>query len=229
MQTTTPTSSQPNAARLHRTRIFIVDDHPMIRERLGEIVARQCDLMVCGEAESPAQALERIPAAKPDLALVDLSFRNADGLDLVKDLRIRIPALKILVVSMHEEIHFVQRSLKAGANGYLCKSEPTANIIAAIRRVLDGLGYVSERMAARVMPVLTHGGNGAGVGQLSDRELQVYRLVGQENSTTQIAGMLHVSVKTVETHIANIREKLHYTNFMQLAQHAFHWVQTQGR
>ena len=210
-----------------RTRILLVDDHPLVRERLAEIINDEPDLTVCGEAEDRPQAIKIIQATRPDIAIIDLTLKNSDGLELIKDIRSRWPGLRMLVVSMHDESLYAERVIRAGAMGYITKQDATRNILAAIRRILAGNIYVNERIATRIIqrltvPVATQSLTPGDL--LAPRELQVFELTGKGLVTRQVAGRLRLGVKTVETYRRRIREKLQLTDPNQLLQEAIAWV-----
>ncbi len=216
------TQRQPKAGATFR--ILVVDDHPIVRHGLRQIVEQEPDLEVCGEAEDVTSALELIATVKPDMAIVDLSLGARDGLELLKEIREHHSWLAVLVVSMHDEILYAERVLRAGALGYINKGEATEKVIPGIRQVLDGGIFVSEAVASRMT-----GGNGPPVGGsplelLSDRELQVFRLIGQGLSTRTIAQNLDLSIKTIETYRAHIKQKLKLEHNTHLLQHAFLWL-----
>ena len=210
------------------TQILIVDDHPMVRERLAEVIHRHADLRVCGQADDAFHARQLIATAKPDLVIVDLALKQSDGLDLIKDLQAADPALLILVVSMYEESLYGERALRAGAHGYINKQEATRNIVAAIRRILAGETFLSERLAqalaARVVG-RPAGKPASAVSALSDRELQVFNLIGEGRTVSQIAAILHVASSTVETHRDRIREKLNLPDANAVLRAAIAWKQ----
>lgn len=213
-------------------RIVIVDDHPVVRQGLALLIGQQEDLVVCGEAEDAAHALSAIEALKPDLALVDVSLKGADGIDLTKDLKHRFPDLKVLVVSMLDESFYAERALRAGAKGYVMKQEATEKILTAIRQVLRGEVFLSERMVGRMLKKIAGDSaqkDDSPVSHLSDRELTVFQLIGRGYSTARIAEELHLSVKTVETHRAHIKEKLNLPDAAALAQRAAQWMAVQGK
>ena len=210
-----------------RARILIVDDHPMVRERLTEIINRECDLIVCGEAEDRHQAIEAIKTCPPELVIVDLTLKNSDGLELIKDIRSRWPKLAVLVVSMHDESLYAERCLRAGAQGYITKQEATRNILLAFRCVLSGNIYLNERISTQILSRLTAQPNAASATPtdlLADRELQVFELTGRGLNTRQIAQSLRLSPKTVETYRGRIREKLQVKDTLALLQMAISWV-----
>ena len=223
--------SRTAATAKARTRILLVDDHPLVRERLAEIINREPDLTVCGEAEDRHEALAAIPAKRPGLVIVDLTLKNSDGLELIKDIRSRRPKLRMLVVSMHDESLYAERVIRAGALGYITKQEASRNILVAIRRVLEGIIYLNEKIASHIISrLVAHPGAVATTSAelLSDRELKVFDLIGQGQNTSEIAARLHVAVKTVETYRARIREKLKLENGSDLLQSAISWTHNHG-
>jgi len=222
-----PPSNSPSSKPASRARILLVDDHPLVRERLSEIINDEPDLTVCGEAEDRPQAIKIIQATRPDIAIIDLTLKNSDGLELIKDIRSRWPGLRMLVVSMHDESLYAERVIRAGAMGYITKQDATRNILAAIRRILAGNIYVNERIATRIIqrltvPVATQSLTPGDL--LAPRELQVFELTGKGLDTRQVAGRLRLGVKTVETYRRRIREKLQLTDPNQLLQEAIAWV-----
>jgi DNA-binding NarL/FixJ family response regulator len=215
------------APEAKQTRIVLIDDHPMVRERLAELIAREPDLAVCGEAEDRPQALKIIASTRPDLAIVDLSLKGSHGLDLIKDLQISHPRVLILVVSMQEESLYAERVIRAGARGYITKQEATRKIMAAIRKVLAGEVYLSENLAGQILSKLVgrrRPDEVLSVALLTDRELQVFDMTGQGLGARQIAEQLRLDVKTVETYRARIKEKLHLKDAAELLQRAIAWV-----
>ena len=211
-----------------RIRILLVDDHPLVRERLAEIINREADLMVCGEAEDRSEALEVVKARRPGLVIVDLTLKNSDGLELIKDIHSRWPSLKMLVVSMHDESLYAERVLRAGALGYITKQEATRKILVAIRRILAGDLYLNERIATQIIRRLTIPAGAAAATpaeMLADRELQVFELTGRGQNIGEIASRLHIAAKTVETYRARIREKLKLKDGSELLQLAISWGQ----
>jgi DNA-binding NarL/FixJ family response regulator len=227
MATSKPTPSAPQNPK----RILLVDDHPMVRERLTEVILREPDLTVCGEAEDRFQAMEKIAATRPHLAIVDLTLKQSHGIELIKDIRSRHPDLAVLVVSMHDEMLHAERVIRAGARGYITKQEATRKIMVAIRTVLNGDVYLSEKMAAHIAAsAVGHAQTRPSllVNSLSDRELCVFEMIGQGHGTRQIADELHLDMRTVETYRARIKEKLHLKDANDLLQHAIHWMQSEG-
>jgi DNA-binding NarL/FixJ family response regulator len=208
------------------SRIFVVDDHPLIREGLAAQIANDRKLALCGEAEGVEEAISSIAGSRPDLVIVDISLRNGSGLDLVKRLKAISPSLLILVWSMHAESLYAERSLRAGARGYVNKAESAGQIMDAIRTVLQGRVYLSAEISERLMGQVmgSPGKQALGVARLTDRELEAFELLGHGLTTQQIAARMRVSFKTVETFRARIKEKLGLTNATELVQHATQWV-----
>jgi len=220
-----PTTLTKNAAAVKR--IFVVDDHPMIREGLAAQIANEPNLEICGEAEDVVEAVARIPEANPDLAIIDISLKSGNGIDLVKRLKAKKPDLVILVWSMYPENLYAERALRAGARGYVNKGQSASQIMEAIRTVLDGRTYLSPEMSAKLLGrVIGHSSEDCAtwVEKLTDRELEAFELLGQGLTTVQIATRMHVSHKTVETYRARIKEKLGLANAVELVQHAVQWV-----
>jgi DNA-binding NarL/FixJ family response regulator len=214
-----------------KTRILVVDDHPMIRERLAEVIAREPDLVVCGEAEDARSALGLAETANPDLAIVDLTLKTSHGLDLIKDLQVRCPQVAILVVSMHEEAILAERVIRAGARGYITKQEATKSVLTAIRAVLDGRVYLSQAMALRLASKVARRAQPeakSAIDVLTDRELRVFQLIGEGRGTREIAQQMGLHVTTVETYRARIKEKLHLRDANDLRRQAISWM-TGGR
>ena len=209
------------------TRIFLVDDHPVVRERLAEIIAEESDFVVCGQAEDVPQALKWMSQIPTDLAVVDLGLKNSSGMDLVKEVRSEFPHVQVLVVSMYDETIWAERAIRAGARGYVNKQEATKNIVTAIRRILAGEVYLSaeleHRLAARMADQAGQK-TATGIELLTDRELQVFDLIGQGFNSRQIADRLRVDISTVDTYRARIKEKLNYRDASELLQHAIAWV-----
>jgi len=213
------------------TRVFLVDDHPLVREWLTNLISRQPDLLVCGEAEGTAAALRAIAAAAPHVAIVDLSLDGRSGLELIKDLRQLHPGVAVLVLSMHDEMSFAERALRAGARGYVMKREVAKQVVLAIRRVAEGRVWVSDRVSALLAEQAAAGvpaGADPPIARLSERELEVFRLLGQGQATRQIAGALHVSAKTVQTYCARVKLKFGLASSTQLLREAIRWHDEQG-
>lgn len=209
-------------------KVFIVDDHPMIREHLAQLLEKQPDLHICGEAIDLSQALEGIAASNPDIAIIDISLRSSSGLDLIKEIKARGWPLPILILSMHDESLYAERALRAGALGYINKQESSRNILAAIRKVIARQIHVSPEISERFVRLAIAGNTmtaSSPVTRLGDRELEVFQLIGRSVGTRQIAETLGLSVKTVETYRARIKEKLSLENGVQLMRRAVEWVE----
>jgi len=206
--------------------VFVVDDHPLLRQGLAMMINQETDLMVCGEAEDAPAAMKAIAAFKPDILIADISMNGPDGLDLLKNLRMLYPDLPVLVLSMHDESIYAERALRARANGYIMKQEATEKVLVAIRRILDGEIYLSSRMANKLLQQYMSGQTvqtDSRLAALSDRELEVFRLIGEGLGTRQIAEALHLSMKTVESYQAHLKEKLSLRTGRELMQHAIQW------
>ena len=219
-------SKHSQAGNHSSTRILIIDDHPLVRLSLKGVIERERDLVVCGEAEDLEQALAAVAASKPNLAIIDLTLKNSDGMELIKDLRHRYPKVQILVLSMHDEDLHAERAIRAGARGYITKQEAATKILVAIRQILSGEIYWSEKAAARVASRIAGRSRPAKdfpLDSLTDRELQVFEFIGAGRSTRQIAAELHIDVSTVETYRARIKEKLNLKDALDLLQYAIRW------
>lgn len=217
-------------SRNSRVPVFIVDDHPIVRQGLLQLINKEPDLVVCGEAESAQEAMSAIEKCHPEVVIVDISLGGTSGIELIKNIKIRFPRLLILVHSFHDETIYAERLLRAGASGYIMKQEATEHVLSAIRRVLAGEIYLSARMGAKMMQQLVGGKNSMSrspIDRLSDRELEVFRLIGQGKGTREIAEKIHLSVKTIESHRAHIKEKLNLKNSNELVLHAIQWVQNE--
>jgi DNA-binding NarL/FixJ family response regulator len=225
------TNQNPLCDRPEVKRIVIVDDHPLFRKGLEEMIHSDGTFAVCGEAGNASEAMEVIRKLNPDLAIVDISLPGANGIELIKNVRAEFPKVPILVLSMHDESLYALRALRAGAEGYVMKHEAMANVIHAIREVFNGRPYLSPAMAAQVITKFAHrqaeGENNA-VDRLSDRELEVLELIGKGKDVREIAKLLHLSPKTVETHRTHIKEKLNLANARQVARLAVQWVSARG-
>jgi len=211
--------------------ILIVDDHPIVRRGIAAMINQEPDLEVCAEAENYHDGLDAIRKHKPDLAIIDLTLEDIGGLELVKQVKALAPDILMLVLSMHDETLYAERVLRAGARGYIMKQEGTEKLIQAIRSVMRGDVYVSERMASRMLGKFVDGKRDAGsspLERLSDRELEVFELLGRGLSTREIAERLCVSIKTIESHREHIKEKLKLKNANELVQHATQWVMSEG-
>ncbi len=209
-----------------KTRVLVVDDHPIVRQGLAQMIEHEQDMEVCGQAEDMNSALAAIEKLKPDLAIIDISLKGTSGVELIKAVKLRSPSVKMLALSMHDESLYAERCLKAGAGGYIMKHEAPEKVIHAMRQVLAGQIYVSENMTARMVHKLVDGSEkgATGIDSLTDRELEVFRLIGMGHGTRQIAEELFLSVKTIESYRAHIKEKLALDNATELIQHAIQWV-----
>jgi DNA-binding NarL/FixJ family response regulator len=227
-------ASAANAVKDTSTRkrtVFIVDDHPLLRQGLSLLINRENDLTVCGEAEEAQAAMRAIEQHQPDILIVDISLSGPDGLELLKSIRNSYPALPVLILSMHDEATYAERALRARANGYIMKQEATEKVLVAVRRILNGDVYLSDRIANKMLQQYIWGASTAlqsRLNALSDRELEVFRSIGEGRSTRQIADELHLSVKTVETYQAHLKEKLALRSGRELIQHAIQWKINEG-
>jgi DNA-binding NarL/FixJ family response regulator len=214
-------------ASIKKAAVLLVDDHPIVRQGMSQLLNREPDLMVCGEADSAHQALTLLKTVKPDLAIIDVSLEDRNGIELLKDILVRFPKLPVLILSMHHESLYAERALHAGAKGYIMKQEAPDKLLVAIRTILRGQVYVSEKMAARMLQTLSdrRAGQGASpIERLSDRELEVFRHIGKGFSSSEIAEQLCISVKTIETHREHIKDKLKLTNKGNLLRYAVEWA-----
>ncbi len=221
--------TQRTASRGRRpARVLLVDDHPMVRERLSEVIQSESGFVVCGEAEDRWQALEAIAATQPDIAIVDLTLKNSNGFDLIKDIHARWPDLATLVVSMHDELLHAERALRAGARGYITKQEATRKIMLALETVGKGQVYLSEPLALKIAGQIAgrpRTKSSLTIDRLSDREFQVFQLIGRGRGTQEIAAELHLGRHTIETYRARIKEKLNLKGGQELLQCAIQWNQ----
>jgi DNA-binding NarL/FixJ family response regulator len=209
----------PSETVVRKNRVFIVDDHPLVREGLSNLINGQDDLIVCGEAKDSAQAINGVAKARPDVVLIDISLENESGLELVKQLGSQFPQVALIILSMHDEALYAERALRAGARGYVMKHETSKSVLASIRQVLAGGVYVSGKIVKR-MALRLASSRGAlarsPVERLSDRELEIFRLLGQGRTTSQIAGDLNLSLKTVQAYCARAKEKFGVTSLTEL-------------
>ena len=218
--------SNSKTGELRKSRIFLIDDHPLVREGLINLINSQCDLVVCGEAEDSGGAMTGIAKTRPDVALVDISLKNESGLELVKNLESQFPLVALIVLSMHDEALYAERALRAGARGYVMKRESSKSVLASIRRVLEGGVYVSERVVnsmARRLSSSSKEAETSPVERLSDRELEIFRLLGQGRTTAQMAEDLHLSLKTVQAYCARAKEKFGVSSLGELLRAAIRW------
>lgn len=221
------TAHAAQKAKTSQRRILLVDDHAIVREGFAEIINGKPDLQVCGHASTAGRALESVHRLKPDLVVVDLSLQGGSGLDLIKQIKSVHPQLPMLVLSMHDEALYAERCLRAGALGYVMKQEETDTVMQAIRRVLRGEVHLSEAVRGRMLHTLVGrqlARDKAGISRLSDREIEVFHLIGEGRTTRQIAQKLHLSLSTVETHRAHIKEKLNLRNSAELMRAAVEWA-----
>jgi DNA-binding NarL/FixJ family response regulator len=213
-----------------KSKILLVDDHPLVREWLANLINQQADMEVCGEAANGAAALEFIGTTKPDIVIVDISLEGGSGIELIKNIKALHPGVMMIVLSMHDEALYAERALRAGARGYIMKREATKKVLQAIRSVLAGKLYVSDRMnemmAEKFVERKPHA-TGSPIEGLSDRELEVFQLTGRGMSTRQIADELHVSFKTVQAFHARIKDKLNLANATELLREAIRWHDSQ--
>jgi DNA-binding NarL/FixJ family response regulator len=213
-----------------KKRVLLVDDHPMMRGGLAQVINQQMDLVVCCEAGNANEAMERIASSKPNLAVVDISLEGKSGLELIKDLQALHPELPILVMSMHDESLYAERVLRAGARGYVMKKAGGEVVLQAIRQVLSGKVYVSERMSAQILDQFSGARSAkhqSPIEMLTDREFEVFKLIGEGSSTREIAERLHISPKTVDVYRQHLKAKFKLPSATSLIQHAVRWVETQ--
>jgi len=218
-----------SAAQKQKRKVFLVDDHPLVREWLTNLINQQADLMVCGETESAPEALQAISQAKPDVAIVDISLKDSSGIALIKTLKQSEPDVAVLILSMHDESLYAERALRAGAKGYIMKRETTKKVIDAIRRILEGKLYISDAVAEAITAKSVTGkipANQTPIEQLSDRELEVFEMIGQGLGTRQIAETLRVSIKTVQVYCARMKEKMNLGSATELLREATRWNET---
>jgi DNA-binding NarL/FixJ family response regulator len=211
-------------------KIFIVDDHPIIRQGLTQLINQEPDFAVCGEASDIPSALQAIQAHKPDIVIVDISLGQSSGIRLIEDLLLLYPSIQILVLSMHDESLYAERCFKAGARGYIMKQEPPEKVIFAIKKLLEGELYISDQLSNRLLHkfVAKHADiNSSPIESLSNRELEVFQLIGQGLRTRKIAEQLNLSVKTVETYIDHIKKKMNFDNSHILILHAVQWFMSE--
>jgi DNA-binding NarL/FixJ family response regulator len=209
-----------------KTKVIIVDDHPLFRERLSELIKQELDMQICGEAEDAQQAIDLIQSTSPDLAIVDITLKTSSGLELIKSIKALSNGLPILVLSMHDESLYAERALRAGATGYITKHQSAHSVLSAIRRVLAGEIYLSETMTSGLLSSFTTGGKRMPrpIDRLTDRELEVLELIGRGQTTRQIAETLKLGVPTIDTHRARIKEKMNFRTANELQHFAIRWV-----
>jgi DNA-binding NarL/FixJ family response regulator len=213
-----------------KTKVLLIDDHPLVREWLATLINQQSDLQVCGEAENAPKALQLIGMHNPEIAIVDISMEGGSGIELIKNIKATHPNVLVIVLSMHDESLYAERALRAGARGYIMKREATKGVLQAIRGVLGGKLYLSDKMAMMMTEKFVDGrlkSSGSVIEKLSDRELEVFQLLGRGSSTRQIADELHVSFKTVQAFCARIKEKLNLSSATELLREAVRWHDSQ--
>ncbi|MGA2181266.1 MAG: response regulator transcription factor [Verrucomicrobiota bacterium] len=211
-------------------KVLLIDDHPLVREGLVNLISQEADLQICGEASNEPQALDIIRTTQPHVAIVDISLESGSGIELIKSIKAMFPAVTVLVLSMHDESLYAERALRAGARGYVMKREAAKKVIEAIRCVLAGQLYVSDKIAALMAEKFVEGRPVATVSpieQLSNRELEVFQLLGLGHNTRQIADHLHIGFKTVQAYCARIKEKLKLANATELLREAIRWQESQ--
>jgi DNA-binding NarL/FixJ family response regulator len=214
------------AAQSTKKNVLVVDDHPLLRQGLALLINQQQDMQVCGEAEEAHAAMQAVTQCRPDIIILDISLNGPDGLELLKSIRACDPDLPVLILSMHDEAIYAERALRARANGYIMKQEATEKVLVAVRRILNGELYLSDRMSNKMLQHYIGGAPSmiqSRISSLSDRELEVFRLIGEGRATREIAEELHLSVKTVETYQAHIKDKLALRSGRELIQHAIQW------
>ncbi len=222
--------SPTRKTKIAKRRILLVDDHPLTREGLATNINRQADLEVCCEASHPADAVSALPKCQADLMVTDMTMPGRSGVEFIKDVHSLMPELPILVLSMHDEMLYAERTLRAGARGYLMKDAGSGKVLEAIRHVLSGQVYVSPRISAKILDTMSGRkprGSSSPIEKLSDREFEVFQLVGEGKSTREIAKQLSLSPKTVDVHRSHIKEKLELKDATSLVRHAVRWVETQ--
>lgn len=227
MTCTQPDQTTLSPARSESKRIMIVDDHPMMRTGLMQLIGKQPGMAVCGEAGSPAEAMDQIANSRPDLILVDISIKGSSGLEFIKNVSAVHGHIPMLVVSMHDEKIYAERAMRAGACGYIMKEESAEYLIIAIKRVLEGGVYLSKEMSTRLLKAMGDPQNrntDSPLQRLTDREFEVFRLIGEGKTTEEIAQHLHISPKTVDVHRFQIKEKLHLASSTALVHYAVRWA-----
>ncbi|MEN6337372.1 MAG: response regulator transcription factor [Phycisphaerales bacterium] len=225
-----PHRTQSNTDVRGKRTVLIVDDHPIVRQGLAQLINQETDLLVCGQAEDAHQAMQAIRDLKPNMVIVDISLKDTSGVELIKDLKVQYPELPVLTLSMHDEAIYGERALRAGARGYIMKQEATEKVFTAIRRVLACEVYVSDMMAAKMVSKLVGGVSkkpASAIESLSDRELEVFRMIGEGFNTREMADRLHLSVKTIETYRAHIKDKLALQDASELLRSAIQWVNSE--
>ena len=213
----------------NKKKILIVEDHPIFRWGLSELINQEPDMVVCGEATSASGAWKAIERLDPDLIIADITLENSDGIDLTKDINRRGKTIPVLILSMHDQFLYAERALHAGARGYIMKQEAMESVVTAIRQVLAGKIYLNDRVKDRILFNLADrpaGDSRSSIDRLTDRELEVFRMIGKGFSTREIASKLHLSIKTIGTYRERIKEKLNLKHANELVRHAVHWEKT---
>lgn len=217
--------NEHSAKLLQKSSVFLVEDHPMFREQLVQLINKQVDMEVCGEADNGRDALPLIEAKSPNIVIVDLTLKGSSGLELVKDLKARQLDVSVLVLSMHDETLYAERVIRAGARGYITKNEPSNQVMIAVRAVLQGEIYLPARIASHILESVSIGTkNESGIAQLTDRELEVFELIGRGRTTREISHSLHLGISTIDTYRARIKTKLNLDNSSQLYHEAIRWI-----
>ncbi len=209
-----------------RIRVLVVDDHPAIREAIADIIADKMGMELVGQASNADEAFQLVQKMQPDVAVIDISLEDAHGLDLVQNIRAQYPHVQVVVFSMYDESVYAERAIRAGASGYLMKSEPTQSVVEAIRSVMQGEVYLSRRMASRMLSKIATGRSsspGFAIDQLTDREMAVCQMLGEGFSVQEITQRLNLSRKTVETYRRRVKEKLDFESVAELLQYAVQW------
>jgi DNA-binding NarL/FixJ family response regulator len=215
-----------------KTQIFIVDDHPVVRDGLTTIINHERDMNVCGQADDAAGVLKTIAELKPDVVVTDISLKSSDGIELTKSIKARYPGLPVIVFSVHDESIYAERALRAGAHAYMMKETVSEDIVKAIRTVLNGEIFVSDKISKKFLHKIAGDKSGTAktpIETLSDRELEIFRLIGEGLKTSQIANQLYLSTKTIETYRSRIKEKLNLPNAAELLQYSIKWAKNQDR
>lgn len=219
-------TSKKQTFQRKQARVFVLDDHPIVRQGIIQLINQEQDLTVCGEAEDYQGAMDLVDQQKPEIILIDISLNGSSGLEFLRSLKARHPNIPALILSMHDEMLYAERVIREGARGYIMKQEATEKILTAIRKVLSGQMYLSDKMMARVLEK-QYGGVSVGVSPievLSDRELEVFRLIGEGKTTFNIAKQFHRSIKTIETYRSRIKDKMCLKHNMELIRYAMHWL-----
>lgn len=226
-------SEQQNKSNENKKKILVVDDHPIVREGLADLINKEKDIVVCGSTEDIPQTMQAVKELKPDLVTVDISLGDVSGLELIGNIRDSFPSLPILALSMHQDVFYAELAIRAGAKGYITKKEATKKVITAIRQVLEGRLYLDENMKDKMLYGLICNSKSEAtsspINRLTNREREVFSLLGEGKGTRQIAEQLYLSMKTVETYRSRIKEKLNLTNSSELLQYAFQWVNNQRK